>query len=345
MLSRRSFLTLAGGAAASLPALDWAQAQPARKMVPLRGTLDIVRYGGNCPFDYGVANGLFAANGLQVSFDSAKGSQDAIARIASGTYDVGFADIATLIDFVARNPQVAPKAVLIVFNRGPQVICSLKKSKIIRPSDLIGKSLVSTETDAPAKLFPAFLKINGIAENQVTRKIVDIRLRDPMLVRGEVDAIIGFDYTTLFNLQQMGVAVDDISEMYFADWGLPLYGSVAIVSQPLLARDPDAVKGYARAVAQSWCGAVKNPSAAIKAIMALDQTLKPDLETARFKWLTDHEVVTPDTEKNGLGAYDPVKMQKTIDLVHDGLDLPMKPKISDVYDDRFLPPLADRRLA
>jgi NitT/TauT family transport system substrate-binding protein len=310
----------------------------------VRGTLDIIRYGGNAPCDYAEQQGYFAQHGFHMTWDPAKGSQDAAVRVASGVASVGLVDVSTLVDFASSHPDKAPKIVFIVQDRSPQAIMSLKKSNFKKPADLVGHVLASAQTDAASKIFPAFLKINGLKESDVKRNIVDIRLRDPMLARGEADAIIGFDYTSVFNLRGLGVPPDDISVMYYADFGLDQYGQSVVVNRDFLAANPQTVKYIVSGLARAWVDAVKDPLPAIKAVAKLEPTTRVDLETQRLKWLVDHEIVTPNTEKNGIGAYDPKRMQANIDVVAAGLNLTYKPKISDVYDGRFLPPLAERRL-
>ena len=50
--------------------------------------------------------GLYTAEGLDVQMDTGKGSLDAIPRVASGTYEMGNADINSLIKFRDKNPDL-----------------------------------------------------------------------------------------------------------------------------------------------------------------------------------------------------------------------------------------------
>lgn len=245
---------------------------------------------------------------------------------------------------MGTHPDKAPKIVFIILDRSPQVIISMKKSNFRKPADLVGHTLASAQTDGASKMFPAFLRLHGLNELQVNRNIVDIRLRDPMLARGTAEGIIGYDYTSVFNLKGLNVPAEDLSLMYYADNGLDLYGQSLIVSKEFLAREPGQVKGLVRAVAHAWVEAAADPLPAVKAVAAIDPTTRVELETERLKWVISHEVVTANTRKNGFGAYDPKRMQFNIDMVSQGLNLPTKPKLADVYDDRFMPPLAERKL-
>jgi NitT/TauT family transport system substrate-binding protein len=47
---------------------------------------------------------------------------------------------------------------------------------------------------------------------------------------------------------------------------------------------------------------------------------------------------------NGLSVIDPKKLQFTIDSIADAYKLPSEPNSSTVYTDKFLPPLAERKL-
>ena len=49
--------------------------------------------------------GYFKAEGLDVTVDTSGGSVEPINRIASGTYDMAFADINSMIKFRDQNPQ------------------------------------------------------------------------------------------------------------------------------------------------------------------------------------------------------------------------------------------------
>lgn len=320
-----------------------AAAAQAAEPVKIRASLDFIRYGTNAPYNYAVAKGYFAQYGLDVSFDASKGSQDSIVRVAGGVYDFGIADFPTLVQFVALHPD-GPKAVFIVVDRSPLSVASLKSAGIKRPADLVGRTLASAQTEAGSRLFPAFMRANGLSETQVKRDIVDVRLRDPMLLRGGVDGVIGNNYTVLFNLKALGVAPEKLSFLNYAELGLPLYGQGIIVSRTFLEQHPQAVRDFVRAAARGWREAAADARPSIEAIAAMDGTVKVDLETDRLRWFIDHLVATASTRKNGLGSYDQARLENNIDIVSKGLELPRAPALAEVFDNRFIPPASERAL-
>ena len=68
-----------------------------------------------------VAKGYFKAAKLDVTVDAGSGSGAAVNRVASGAYDMGFADMAALMEFHANNPDAPnkPVAVMVVYNDTP----------------------------------------------------------------------------------------------------------------------------------------------------------------------------------------------------------------------------------
>src|SRR5919201_41231 len=68
--------------------------------------------------------------GLEVTVDAGQGSAGAVTRVASGAYDLGFADINALIEYNAANPDKAIKAVMVIYDFPPFSVFSLKSTGI-----------------------------------------------------------------------------------------------------------------------------------------------------------------------------------------------------------------------
>src|ERR1700730_18040753 len=98
----------------------------------LRFSLDFIMFGPNSPFVYADEKGYFREAGLSVRIDPSSGSGDAINRIATGAYDIGYADVSTLIEFAAKNPGVNPKIELCIQDRTPATILVRKQAGIAK---------------------------------------------------------------------------------------------------------------------------------------------------------------------------------------------------------------------
>src|SRR4051812_40868866 len=83
----------------------------------IKFSLDFKFEGPSATFLVAIDNGYFKAEGLDVTIDTAAGSVEPITRVASGTYDMGFADLNSLIKFRDANPATAIKPVFMVYNK------------------------------------------------------------------------------------------------------------------------------------------------------------------------------------------------------------------------------------
>ena len=217
-------------ALASLMTLGVAQAQT----TPIKFQLDWRFEGPAAFFLTPVAKGYFKEAKLDVTVDAGNGSGGAVTRVASGTYDMGFADLAALMEFHANNPDAPnkPVAIMVVYNNTPASVMALKKTGIKTPGDLTGKKLGAPVFDAGRRAFPIFQKANGIGT--VNWTAMDPPLRETMLARGDVDAITGFTFTSLLNLEARGVKAEDVTILPYADFGVKLYGNVIIATPKIL---------------------------------------------------------------------------------------------------------------
>src|SRR5277367_5763818 len=89
-------------------------------------SLDFTLQGSQAAFYLARDRGYYAAEGLNVTaIDVGRGSGDTVGRVASGTYDLGFGDINSLIEFDAKNPGREIPAVMMVYDKAPLSIVSL----------------------------------------------------------------------------------------------------------------------------------------------------------------------------------------------------------------------------
>jgi len=310
----------------------------------LRLSLDFIMFGPNSPFVYADENGYFKEAGLAVRIDPSSGSGDAINRLASGAYDIGYADASTLIEFAAKNPSSAPKIVLFIQDRTPSTILYRKQKAISKPKDLEGHSLGSGATDAGARMFPTFARINKIDVDKVNRQLVDFRLRDSMFAQGNFDAIIAYA-DSMLNVRTLGLDMSEVGRLDYADWGLNFYGNAMIASRQIIDNNPEAVRGAVQAVAKAWRDAARDQKPIIDALLKRNNLAKREVDLERLQFIVKNQVVSPFTRANGIGAVDQKKLEDNLKLVGEGFNLASVPSRADIFDDRFLPPVGARKFA
>ena len=127
-------------AAAGVAALSLFGAAGHAQATDIKFTLDWRFEGPAAPFLLALDRGYFAAEGLNVTIDSGNGSAGAVTRVASGAYDIAMADINSMIEFNASNPERAMTAMFVIYNEPPFSIFSLKSSNITTPADLAGQT-------------------------------------------------------------------------------------------------------------------------------------------------------------------------------------------------------------
>ncbi|MDR7543143.1 MAG: ABC transporter substrate-binding protein [Armatimonadota bacterium] len=332
--------------AVTLVAVAAAPAQPARPTarVQWKFTLDFVVQGPQAPFLVALEKGYFAEEGLAVTIDRGFGSADAVTKIATGAYHLGYADINSMIEFNARNPGRELVAIAIVLNEPPFSIITLKREGITRPVDLYGKRLGAPAGDAPRRLWPLFARAVGLHPASVEWVTMDVPLREPMLIRGDVNAISGFYFTSYINLKAARVNPDDIVAFMYSDQGLPLYGNAIMAPPALLQAEPAAVRGFLRAFIRALRDTIANPAEAVAIIKRRDPLINEAVELERLQLALRLNILTRDVRAAGFGAAKGERLARSIELLAEAFGLPVKPRWQQVFTDRFLPPRADRML-
>ena len=291
-----------------------------------------------------LAKGYFKQAKLNVTVDAGNGSANAVNRVASGTYDMGFADLAALMEFQANNPDAPakPVAVMMVYNNTPAAVMALRKSGIKSPADLTGKKLGAPVFDAGRRGFPIFQKANNIGN--VTWVSMDPPLRETMLARGDVDAITGFAFTSLLNLEARGVKAEDIVVLPFPKHGVKLYGNVIIASSKLIKENPGAIKAFLAAFSRGAKEVVADPDAAVAYVKQRDGIIDEALEKRRLRMAVADSIATADARTEGFGDAKAPRLALMASQVSDAFNTKTRVKPEDAWNGSFLPGAAERNI-
>jgi NitT/TauT family transport system substrate-binding protein len=315
----------------------------AQAQTPVRFSLDWRWEGPAAPFAVALDKGYFKAEGLDVTIDPAAGSREPISRVASGTYDVGFGDVNSLVRFRDENPEADLKAVMVIYDRPPFAIIGRKSRGISKDvSSLQGKKFGAPAADGAYAQWPIFKSVNKIDDSSMKFENVGFPVREPMLAQGEVDAVFGFSMSSYINLKSRGVPVDDVVVLLMSDYGVDLYGNTIIVSPKFAAEKPEAVKGLLRAIMKGVQDTVKDPSSAVDSVIKRNDVAKKDVELERLKMVLDQNMITPWVKQNGYGGIDKERFARSLDQIGLTFTYKAKPNVEDVFSEQFLP-AADQR--
>jgi NitT/TauT family transport system substrate-binding protein len=314
----------------------------AQAQTPVKLVLDFAVQGQQSPFILAADSGYFSRAGVNVQVDRGYGSADAVAKVASGAYDMAFADLGVVIQFNAKQGATKVIDVFQVYDVAPMVILSLKKSNISKPADLAGKRIASPPGASSRVMFPAFAAANHIDVGSVNWLDVTPQLRETLLVQGQTDATTAL-ITDLAGLKHLNISENDLTIMRFSDYGVNIYGHALVTTPEFAAKHPDVVKKVAKGLAEALKASIANPGVAIAAIKKRDPLVDDELERHRLELVINNAIITDHVKKAGLSAIDMDRMNKTIDIVTTAFKSPpVDPKA--IYHPEFLPPSGELKL-
>lgn len=336
--TRRGLSRLAIGAALSAPGIARAQARACRF------TLDWALGGTSAWAVVAQKNGYFAEEGVQVRVSRGFGSGRVPVDIAGGAYDMGFGDFNAMAKFASENPESGMMAVLMLFDGLPMVCISKADGPIRVPKDLEGKRIAAPEGDSGRQIFPVFAEAAGFDAKTVQWISVSPELREPMLVRGQTDAITGFITSASISLKGLGLALPQQNIMRYSQFGVPLYSNAVMTTRRFAEANPDVVRGVVRSLIRGMRSTVQQPDAAVAAVKEVEPLVDVALETERARLLIEELVMTDHVRRHGISSVDPKRMADSLTILERVYGFTRRPGV-DLYTDAYLPPAAQRAMA
>lgn len=257
--------------------------------------------------------GYFKEQGLDVEFYYAAAA-DIVKNVAAGNVEFGFPNADAVI--TAKSQGIPVKVVSTTYQNGLGAAIFKKSQNIKSPADFKGKKIAVTSYGSPNYIqLQVMLKDAGLTLDDVKVEIVGTGAIVNALVSDQVDIIV-FSMLRTIELKNQGVDVDEIK----ADDYLPSHGNVIVASDKLVQSDPELIKKFNTALNKGIQYVIDgNAAEAVK--------LSVDKYADSFKGKEDittkiiNEVFIPylwqseNTKKNGLGAADLDKWQKSIDTL------------------------------
>jgi NitT/TauT family transport system substrate-binding protein len=299
-------------------------------------SLDFIPLGRHAPWYAALAEGYFKDEGLDVSIIPAQGTAQVIQAVESGVATIGFVDVPSVA--IARSNGSKLKMLAVNYQKAPYAIFSLSTgANVTEPRQLEGLNLGSGAGSFTPKIIQGFMAQKGLDPAKLTISNVAPPARATTLLSGQVPAI------EFFVMAKPGLeagakdAKAELRTLLLADHGLELYANGIAATEDTIAKNPDMLKRFVRAGLKGWKFAIDNPEKAAADQIKYVATLKPEVIVAEIKVVADL-AVTADTRKNGLGWFDPAKMQSNLDFVVKYVGMSGKaPDATDIYAAGFLP--------
>src|SRR5437588_1976165 len=177
---------IAKAALATLVALGASQASAQK----ITFTLNWVAGGDHAPYFYAQKMGWYKDAGVNVEFETGRGSAASAQKVAAGSSQLGLSDMAGVVLFRGKGLDLV--GLMNIYANSPQGLYWLKSSGIKSIKDLAGKKIGNPAGDGARTIWPALAKANGMDANSVTWVNIDANSKLAALKAHSIDATTSF---------------------------------------------------------------------------------------------------------------------------------------------------------
>lgn len=275
--------------------------------------------------------GFFKARGIELGYVPGAGGGDALRNILSGQADLAFTDPGSF--FAALDKGEKLRAIYDIYPQNVFNVVSLKSANIHKPADLKGKRIgVYSLSSGTRQNLQVLLHQAGLSESDVT-VVVSGLLNFAPLMQGQVDATAATDTGLLVGKQR---GLGDVNVMEVKNH-LNMSSDFFVVREETYQQKKEVLKRFLMAYRDSADWMIRSPEEAAKlavkyAIDGKDPAI--NLEVIKLRNLSS---VSVNTQKNGLGAFDMLSLQKGAQAYKAFGVIQRDIKVSDVVSQDLLP--------
>jgi NitT/TauT family transport system substrate-binding protein len=293
-------------------------------------TLNWVAGGDHAPYFYAQKMGWYKQAGLDVDFETGRGSAASAQKVGAGQSQLGLSDMAGVLLF--RGKGVDAVGVMNVYANSPQGLYWLKSSGIQSVKDLAGKKIGNPAGDGARTMWPALAKKVGIDPNSVTWVNIDANAKLSALKSKTVDAT-----TSFFNLHHV-FARELGSDMGFLAWkdaGVNPYGNSIIANGAWLKANQDKADKFVKITQKAFAECAKTPDPCVKALVEANGALLHQNELDNWHLVTI--LMNDETSRTAaLGWHNDERMADDYKLVDENLKIEKPYDIKSAYTNQFL---------
>jgi NitT/TauT family transport system substrate-binding protein len=230
-------------------------------------------YGEHAPFFLGKVKGIYAANGIDLEIQEGRGSAATTQAVAAKTADFGYVDIPTMMRAAIKGAPIIATGVLL--QTSPMSVMGFEDKNIRKPADIKGKTVAITPADSMTQIWPLFLKKTGLTESDFKTVAGDGQTKLNAVINGQADLLLGYVMDQSMKIKD--ATGKEVYPIKFADYGINLVSSGIVANTSYVKEHPDVVRRFMKATTEAVEAAVKDPKAAIDAILETNPKAgKPD---------------------------------------------------------------------
>lgn len=287
------------------------------------------------PYYVTAAQGYFAEEGIDVVFDY-NFETDVLQRAASWPADeVAFATASGTSTLLARQQGIPVKTVMTLYQEFPVVFFAKRTTGLASANDLIGKT-VGIPGNFGESLYGllALRYAHDLDESAFPLEVIGFTQAQAVL-EDRVQVALGYAMNEPVLLRQQGEAVDvlRVADVY------DLAANGLVVSERLLAEEPELVRGFIRAVLRGLQDTLDNPDLAFNlSLEFIPEAQLSDVELQRQVLLESLPYWhSPLTAVEGLGFTDIATWQRTEQFMRDADLLAGPVVVEEAFTNAFLP--------
>lgn len=277
---------------------------------------------------YGLAQGFFKEEGIELQVEEGKGSQLAIEDVSAGNIDIALAGTAPAILGMGQGRNIVSVATPI--GKGTYGFFADKKLGVTSVKELAGKQVLVTPGSPETPLIPAALQAVGLTESDLNLVSVEAASKLNSYVSGRGDAM-----ATTIPFYNAAVQAKRASDTFlFNDLGLILPDYSFLVSRDSLGTNTDLYKKFVRATLKSISAAMDDPEAAATALKEAVPVIDYDLELQ--SWRDFIPFICSDAQKGQLlGTNSEADYDAAVASLQEFAGLDKSAKGSDFYTNEF----------
>ncbi len=247
--SRRHFLAAGAATALAMPAVLTKARAATSSLVMQSSWNNDAEFAG---YFTAIDAGYYKAEGLDFSY--LPGGPDVIpeSAILSGNADVTLTTPDTTVKAIV-DQGAKFKIIGTQYQKNPLGIVSLAKKPILKPQDMVGKTITVPPVNVIS--IEAVLKLNKIDPSSL--KIVPYAYDPTPLIKGEIDGSSDFTTNVPYTISQQG---EKAVSFLLYDYGFTIYNDTVVVTEETLKAKRKELVAFLRASRKGWAENLKDPA-------------------------------------------------------------------------------------